>query len=163
MAFPGSVYFFSLQAIGAKGLRKPLYRPPRRRVHIWRQSGLVPRTSDKVYGGHRVFTANRGGYRAVLGQLPRHFARSLHGSRVYHIFCRAFAVGGKARKRAKFFSGYGTTSFFRWAGKQEGASQGQHLGCGSAIFFSRSECGNQNADSGSTICYFAIAPKGKAA
>ena len=70
--------FFFLQAIGAKGLHKPLYRPPRRKIHIWRQSGLVPRTSDKVYGGHRVFTANHGGNRAALGQPPRHFARILH-------------------------------------------------------------------------------------
>ena len=73
-----TILFFSLQAIGAKGLHRPLYRPPRRRVHIWRQSGLVPRTSDKVYGGHRVFTANHGGNRAALGQPPRHFARILH-------------------------------------------------------------------------------------
>ena len=41
-----NLLFFLPRAIGARGLRRPLYRPTRRRVHIWRQSGLAPRTSD---------------------------------------------------------------------------------------------------------------------
>ena len=44
------ICFLSPQVVGAgilrSPLRIPLRRPPRRRVHIWRQSGLVPRTSD---------------------------------------------------------------------------------------------------------------------
>ena len=32
-----------------------------------------------MYGGRRGLSANRDGYRAVLGQPRRHFARSLHG------------------------------------------------------------------------------------
>ena len=31
-------------------------------------------------GGHRGLSANHDGYRAVLGQPRRHFARSLHGA-----------------------------------------------------------------------------------
>ena len=94
--------FFSLQALGARGLHRPLYRPPRRRVHIWRQSGLVPRTSDKVYGGHRVFTANHGGNRAALGQPPRHFARILHEGGGLHVEMAAVSNLG-CSKNTYFF------------------------------------------------------------
>ena len=52
------ILFFSLQAVGAKGLHRPLYRPPRRWVHVRRQSGLVPRTSDWVCGGTFIILMN---------------------------------------------------------------------------------------------------------
>ena len=38
-----------------------------------------------MYGGHRGLTANRGGYRADLGQPPRHFARILHEGGRLHV------------------------------------------------------------------------------
>ena len=66
--------FLSLHARGTEGRRRLVYRPPRHRVRMWRQSGPLPRTSDKVYGGDRRHPANHDGYRAAPGQPPRHFA-----------------------------------------------------------------------------------------
>ena len=45
--------FFFLQALGAKG--RPLDRPPRRRVHKWRQSGLVKNYSPENYYTSKTF------------------------------------------------------------------------------------------------------------
>ena len=51
---PFSAFIFFPQAIGATDLHRPLYRPPCRRVHKWRRSGLERRTSDKVSGGENA-------------------------------------------------------------------------------------------------------------